>query len=100
MIKMPFSILKISRLVSSRRLREAAATLKMVVLPPVFVVRKGLLKPCGIRKRVVPKLHWNGLPLLVGYRFYCQRHLHVAQGMMTFPGQTPNCNLFVCAKKM
>lgn len=35
---------------------------EMVILLPVFVVRKGLLEPCGICQRVVTKLHWNRLP--------------------------------------
>lgn len=33
----------------------------MIIFTPVFIIRKGLLKSCGICKRVVTKLHWNRL---------------------------------------
>lgn len=33
----------------------------MVILAPVLVVRKGLLEPCGVCQRVVPKLHGDRL---------------------------------------
>lgn len=42
--------------------RKRRQLVEMVILPPVFVVRKGLLEPRGICQRVVPKLHWNRLP--------------------------------------
>ena len=41
--------------------RKRRQLVEMVILAPVLVVRKGLLEPCGVCQRVVPKLHGNRL---------------------------------------